>query len=160
MLSLLKTISISSDTLLKPGKQPRTSFFQSGVKSTGKHPYQTGTKSTGKRHVEEPVKRPRRFRPGTVALREIRRYQKSTELLLRKIPFQRLVREIAQNYRVRHSPPLSLQPFTNFTLSLERIAISILSHPGDTRSHGSPYDRPLRGYDSRDSSCKARDHPT
>jgi hypothetical protein len=37
----------------------------------------------------------RRFRPGTVALREIRKYQKSTELLIRKLPFQRLVREIA-----------------------------------------------------------------
>lgn len=41
----------------------------------------------------------KRYRPGTVALREIRRYQKSTELLLRKAPFQRLVREIAQNFR-------------------------------------------------------------
>ena len=40
----------------------------------------------------------RRFRPGTVALREIRRYQKSTDLLLRKLPFQRLVREIASDY--------------------------------------------------------------
>jgi histone H3 len=39
----------------------------------------------------------RRFRPGTVALREIRRYQKSTELLIRKLPFQRLVREIARD---------------------------------------------------------------
>ena len=37
------------------------------------------------------VKKPHRFRPGTVALREIRRYQKSTELLIRKLPFQRLV---------------------------------------------------------------------
>ena len=35
-------------------------------------------------------------RPGTVALREIRKYQKSTELLIRKLPFQRLVREIVQ----------------------------------------------------------------
>ena len=42
------------------------------------------------------VKRPRRYRPGTVALREIRRYQKSTDLLIRKAPFQRLVREICQ----------------------------------------------------------------
>jgi histone H3 len=42
-----------------------------------------------------------RFRPGTVALREIRRYQKSTELLIRKLPFQRLVREIAQDFKVR-----------------------------------------------------------
>ena len=42
------------------------------------------------------VKKPHRYRPGTVALREIRKYQKSTELLIRKLPFQRLVREIAQ----------------------------------------------------------------
>jgi histone H3 len=42
---------------------------------------------------------PHRYRPGTVALREIRRYQKSTELLVRKLPFQRLVREIAQDFK-------------------------------------------------------------
>ena len=41
-------------------------------------------------------KKPHRFRPGTVALREIRRYQKSTELLIRRLPFQRLVREITE----------------------------------------------------------------
>jgi histone H3 len=41
-------------------------------------------------------KKNHRYRPGTVALREIRRYQKSTELLIRKLPFQRLVRELAQ----------------------------------------------------------------
>ena len=49
------------------------------------------------------IKRPHRFRPGTVALREIRRYQKSTDLLIRKLPFQRVVREIAANYSV-HGP--------------------------------------------------------
>ncbi|KAH7702417.1 histone H3.3 [Aphelenchoides avenae] len=43
------------------------------------------------------VKKPHRYRPGTVALREIRRYQKSTELVIRKLPFQRLVREISDN---------------------------------------------------------------
>ena len=42
-------------------------------------------------------KKPHRYRPGTVALREIQRYQKSTELLIRKLPFQRLVRQLAQN---------------------------------------------------------------
>ena len=41
------------------------------------------------------VKKPKRYRPGTIALREIRRYQKSTEMLIRKLPFQRLVKEIA-----------------------------------------------------------------
>uniref|UniRef100_A0A8K9X564 Si:dkey-23a13.21 n=1 Tax=Oncorhynchus mykiss TaxID=8022 RepID=A0A8K9X564_ONCMY len=49
----------------------------------------------GHRRREEP----HRYRPGTVALREIRRYQKSTELLIRKLPFQRLVREIAQDFK-------------------------------------------------------------
>ena len=56
------------------------------------------------------VKKPHRFRPGTVALREIRRYQKSTELLIRKLPFQRLVREIAQDFKVsQHSTALNAQ---------------------------------------------------
>ena len=45
------------------------------------------------------IKKTHKFRPGTVALREIRKYQKSTELLMRKLPFQRLVREIAAEYK-------------------------------------------------------------
>ena len=45
------------------------------------------------------VKKPHRYRPGTVALREIRKYQKSTDLLIPKLPVQRLVREIAQERR-------------------------------------------------------------
>jgi histone H3 len=45
------------------------------------------------------VQKPHRFRPGTVALRDIRKYQKSTDLLIRKAPFQRLVKEIAQDYK-------------------------------------------------------------
>ena len=35
-----------------------------------------------------------------MALREIRRYQKSTELMIRKLPFQRLVREIAEGFKI------------------------------------------------------------
>ena len=49
--------------------------------------------------VEGRVKKPHRYRPATVALREIRRYQKSTEMLIRKLPFQRLVREITQDFK-------------------------------------------------------------
>lgn len=49
--------------------------------------------------VSSSSEKPHRYRPGTVALREIRRYQKSTELLIRKLPFQRLVREIAQDFK-------------------------------------------------------------
>jgi histone H3/H4 len=55
---------------------------------------------------------PHRFRPGTVALREIRRYQKSADLLIRRLPFQRIVREIAQSkgeFRFQASAILALQ---------------------------------------------------
>jgi histone H3 len=68
---------------------------------SGKRPVRSG------KHLKRPqktkqtlfLKKPHRFRPGTVALREIRRYQKSTDLLIKKLPFQRLVREIAQGIR-------------------------------------------------------------
>ncbi|KAI0480791.1 histone-fold-containing protein [Xylariaceae sp. FL0804] len=46
-----------------------------------------------------PYPRRRRYRPGTVALREIRRLQNNTDLLMRKLPFSRLVREIALDMR-------------------------------------------------------------
>jgi len=67
---------------------------------------QTARKSTGgkqcaprKQHSMAPSargKKKRRYRPGTFALREIRKYQRSTETLIRKVPFQRLCREVAQ----------------------------------------------------------------
>eukprot|EP00804_Cyclotella_cryptica_P009780 CCRYP_013244-RA/>CCRYP_013244-RA protein AED:0.06 eAED:0.02 QI:0/-1/0/1/-1/1/1/0/139 len=44
-------------------------------------------------------KKPHRYRPGTVALREICKYQKSTDLLIRKLPFQRFLREVTQDFR-------------------------------------------------------------
>ena len=43
------------------------------------------------------IKKPHRWRPGTVALREIRKYQKSTDLLIPKSPFVKFVREVTQN---------------------------------------------------------------
>ena len=74
---------------------------QTARKSTGtKHPRKhIAHKAAKKNPSTGGVKKPHRFRPGTVALREIRRFQKSTELLIRKLPFQRLVREIASEYR-------------------------------------------------------------
>ncbi|KIV85605.1 histone H3-like centromeric protein cnp1 [Exophiala sideris] len=69
------------------------------VKGQNKRP--TGSrKSAGGRPRAQPgdpipVRRPHRYKPGTMALREIRRYQQSTELLILKLPFARLVREIA-----------------------------------------------------------------
>jgi histone H3 len=76
---------------------------QTARKSTGgKAPRkQLATKAARKSPVAATggVKKPHRYRPGTVALREIRRYQKSTDLLIRRLPFQRLVREIAQEFK-------------------------------------------------------------
>ena len=60
---------------------------------------QLATKAVHKAAPAGGVKKRNRYRPGTVALREIRRYQKSTDLLIRKLPFQRLVREIAQDFK-------------------------------------------------------------
>ena len=53
-----------------------------------------------------PIKKIRRYRPGTMSLREIRRYQRSTDLLIGKLAFQRLVREISQYL----APGLRFQP--------------------------------------------------
>ena len=59
-------------------------------------------------------RKPRRFRPGTRALKQIRKYQKSTELLIRKLPFQRLLREIVyemkkKDYRFQSTAILAMQ---------------------------------------------------
>lgn len=70
------------------GKAPRKIF---DTKAVRKHAAVTGR-----------VKKPHRYRPGTVALREIRKYQKSTELVIRKLPFQRLVKELAAHQPLRH----------------------------------------------------------
>merc|ERR1739838_263577 len=79
----------------------------------GKHPRKHIAAKAATKKVAGGVKRAHRFRPGTVALREIRKFQKSTELLIRKLPFQRLVRDIAGNFkndlRFQSSAVLALQ---------------------------------------------------
>ncbi|GAA5905774.1 hypothetical protein JCM6882_000455 [Rhodosporidiobolus microsporus] len=85
------------------GKAPRKSAAGAGGAGAGKGKTGGGKearKSTGGRKAPAPPaqKKPHRFRPGTVALREIRHYQKSTDLLLRRLPFARLVREIATEF--------------------------------------------------------------
>lgn len=56
-----------------------------------------------------------RYRPGTVALREIRKYQKTTDLLIRKLPFQRLVREIAQSHELWRFQPTAIDALQEAT---------------------------------------------
>ena len=83
------------------------------ARKTGSHfpPPKAKTKEKG-----YAIQRVQRFRPGTVALREIRRYQKSADLLIRKAPFQRVVRNIALNVgpslRFQSSAILALQEAT------------------------------------------------
>ena len=86
---------------------PRTK--EHPVKRPGKYPIQ---RNTARKHVAYKVgkharknapsggivKKPFRWKPGVVALREIRRYQKSTDLLIRKMPFQRLVRDVIRQF--------------------------------------------------------------
>ena len=89
----------------KGGKAPRKqlatkkAFYESTISkkySMNEHKETELRKPPRKKGITRVKKRKNRIRPGTVALAEIRKYQKSTELLIRKIPFQRLVREITQ----------------------------------------------------------------
>ncbi len=63
------------------------------------------------------IKKPVRYRSGQLALREIRQFQQTTNLLIRKIAFQRLVKEIALNIhpglRIQLQALLALQVFMN-----------------------------------------------
>lgn len=74
-------------------KRPRKEHTLSS--KTAKKSAQTPPHSSAGRGL----KKPHRYRPGTVALREIRKYQKSTDLLIRKLPFQRLIKDISQQMK-------------------------------------------------------------
>ena len=86
---------------------------------TKNHPYNSlgNGKRPSRSRIMKPkgrLRKPRRFRPGTVALRQIHKYQKSTELLIRKLPFQRLVKEVVcqmfnMQYRFQSTALLALQ---------------------------------------------------
>ena len=84
-----------------PTKQPRQSENMSKKDQTirtKKRALPLQTRRRRKPRVAyQPTQKPHRYCPGTVALREIRRYQHGTELLIRKAPFSRLVREITDD---------------------------------------------------------------
>ena len=99
----------------KVGSTSRKSIGGSSTAGTSRAKKATARKSTGGR-LPSPIRsrgrqsdaseaaggsgrKKQRFRPGTVALREIRKYQKSTDLLLRKLPFARVVRHVAHAIR-------------------------------------------------------------
>ena len=83
-------------------RRKRANLRAAGRASTGTTPGTSGGARAGAQKSTPSaggVKKPHRYRPGTVALREIRRYQRTTDLLIKKLPFQRLVREIAQDIK-------------------------------------------------------------
>ncbi|OEL28444.1 hypothetical protein BAE44_0010538 [Dichanthelium oligosanthes] len=77
---------------------------------------------------QQRVKKLHRWRPGTVALREIRKYQKSTELLIPFAPFVRLVREITDFYsrgKVTRWTPEALLAMQETDIKCCEIVISV-----------------------------------
>lgn len=82
-----------------PGKDHYTVSGKTPRKSTGSKTPRKSAPGAVKYPPAGGVKKPHRYKPGTVALQEIRRYQKSTELLIRKLPFQRLVRDIVHDLK-------------------------------------------------------------
>ena len=94
---LITTFDVKWDDLSGGARTKQTARKSTGGKAPRK---QLATKAARKSApATGGVKKPHRYRPGTVALREIRKYQKSTGLLIKKLPFQRLVREIAQEFK-------------------------------------------------------------
>ncbi|KAH8613106.1 putative Core histone H2A H2B H3 H4 [Trypanosoma vivax] len=111
-------------TSKKSKKAPKTSDAGSGVK-----------------HAQ------RRWRPGTVALREIRQFQRSTDLLLQKAPFQRLVREVSgaqkEGLRFQSSAILAAQEAT------ESYIVSLLADTNRACIHSGSRDDPAQGHPPR-----------
>ena len=97
-----KKITGVSKPALNPGQ--RSGSIKAHLAGLQKKTAAKVAKKSGMKTSKGGVRKPHRYRPGTVALKEIRRYQKSTDLLIRKLPFQRLVREIASDSEVILSP--------------------------------------------------------
>ncbi len=87
------------------------SFLNRGAPGNGAHTCNgTGSDVSYADYVidDEPrTRKPRRYKPGTLALKEIRRYQKSTDLLMLKLPFSRLVRSLLLPLSSDVPPPLT-----------------------------------------------------
>ena len=97
-----KKISGGSKPALNPGQ--RSGSIKAHLAGLQKKAVAKTAKKSRMKAPKGGVKKRYRYRPGTVALKQIRQYQKSMELLIRKLPFQRLVREIAGDSKVITSP--------------------------------------------------------
>ena len=84
----------SDDQERRVPSKPTTKKITKGGKQPCKHLLHKKLKqnSTGG------IKKPHRYHPGILALHEIRRYQQSTESLIKRTPFHKLIKEISQEY--------------------------------------------------------------
>ncbi len=76
-------------------RDKQTACKSTGEKAPRMHLATKGARAAAKKPTIA-VRKPHRWRPGTMALREIQKFQKNTDLLIRKAPVQHLVREILQ----------------------------------------------------------------
>lgn len=118
---------LSASTSAGGGKAPRSGISRTKPRATGLG------KGKGRRAIERLKTKSRRTRPGIKALREIRKFQKSTELLIRKAPFSRLVREIMQDYNktidnIQASALLCLQVGWFFLSIVQFVSFRFLCH--------------------------------
>ncbi|EPY53774.1 centromere-specific histone H3 CENP-A [Schizosaccharomyces cryophilus OY26] len=78
----------------------------------------------------DPIPHPRkkRYRPGTMALREIRKYQRTTDLLIQRLPFSRIVREISSEFVANFSTDVGLRWQSTALQCLQEAAEAFLVH--------------------------------
>jgi histone H3/H4 len=129
--------SSSSGLLVRPraAQQSHPPEQEGRVRETNKRKGKT-TKEGGGVKESERASRRRRYRPGTLALREIRKYQKSTDLLIPKLPFARLIREVASSkvggsgeWRFQSLALLALQEATEaYLVTLMEDSLMVATH--------------------------------
>lgn len=115
----------------KDGKEESRS--KGGKSSATKKLIKNLGKSTEASKPEATIKKPHRWRPGTVALRQIRKYQKSADLLLPKLSFQRVVREITQERR--EDTRFTRTALEALQESAEALLVNMFSYSNDTVCH-------------------------
>ncbi|KAF9946424.1 centromeric DNA-binding histone H3-like protein cse4 [Modicella reniformis] len=87
----------ASTSAARQPKQRQKRVIQDAAGVTGEPKKKKGRAAAATVMPGDPIapSKPRRYRPGVKALREIRQYQRTTDLLIQKLPFARVVREIA-----------------------------------------------------------------
>jgi histone H3 len=112
---------------------------QTAHKSTGgvSPRYHLATKAAqSARQKAIAVGKPHRWRPGTVAAREIRKFQKTTDLLIRKAPFQHLVKEIVQALSKKSDLQMQSTALLALQEAVKYFMVDVFSDTNLCASHG------------------------